>query len=79
VAFLLFVDTNFSSSTTTNVLPKHIKALGVPPKQLSNCVQPIKDDLALKTAGVYRILRKCGKVYIGQTGHLIETGVTEHH
>jgi predicted GIY-YIG superfamily endonuclease len=45
---------------------------------LSVFLQPIKDDLVLKTPGVYSILCECGKVYIGQTGHLVETRVKEH-
>jgi hypothetical protein len=50
-------------------------AVGIPPRKVSSFLRPIKDDLAFKTLGVYSIPCKCGKFYIGQTGHSIETRV----
>jgi hypothetical protein len=38
----------------------------------------VKDDLGLKTPGVYSVPCKCGEVYIRQTGCSIETRVKEH-
>jgi hypothetical protein len=38
----------------------------------------VKDDLGLKTLGVYCIPCKCGKVKVGQSGRTIETRVKEH-
>jgi hypothetical protein len=62
------------------VLSKHnIKTVGLTPRKLSSLLRPIKDDLAPKMPGVYSILCECGKVYIGQTGHSVETRVKEHH
>jgi hypothetical protein len=40
---------------------------------------PVKDHLALKTPGIYRIPCECGKVYIRHTVRLIETRVKECH
>jgi hypothetical protein len=39
----------------------------------------VKDDLGLKTPGVYSIPCECGQVYIGQTGRSIDTRIKEHH
>jgi predicted GIY-YIG superfamily endonuclease len=38
----------------------------------------VKDDLGLKTPGVYSVPCECAQVYIGQTGRSIETRVKEH-
>jgi hypothetical protein len=38
----------------------------------------VKDELELKTPGVYSVPCECGQVYIGQTGRSIETRVKEH-
>lgn len=38
----------------------------------------MKDPLDLKIPGVYQIPCECGARYIGQTGRLISTRVTEH-
>jgi predicted GIY-YIG superfamily endonuclease len=37
-----------------------------------------KDPVGLKITGVYSVLCECGKVYIGETGHTIETRIKEH-
>jgi hypothetical protein len=38
----------------------------------------VKDDLGLKTPGVYSVPCECGQVYIEQTGHSTETRVKKH-
>jgi hypothetical protein len=38
----------------------------------------VKDDLGLKTPGVYSVPCECGQVYIGQTGRSTETSIKEH-
>jgi hypothetical protein len=38
----------------------------------------VKDDLELKTPGVYSVSCECGQVYIEQTGLSIETRVKDH-
>ena len=39
----------------------------------------MKDDLGLRTPGLYGIPCECGQVYIGQTGRSIEASIKEHH
>jgi hypothetical protein len=39
----------------------------------------MKDDLGLKTPGIYSIPYECCYVYTGQTGHSSETRVKEYH
>jgi hypothetical protein len=53
--------------------------VGLPRKKLSSFLWCIKDGLALQTPDVYSIPFKCRKVYIRQTGRLLETRVKEHH
>jgi hypothetical protein len=38
----------------------------------------VKDDLGLKTPGVYSVPCECGQVYTRKTGRSIETRVKEH-
>jgi hypothetical protein len=40
--------------------------------------QSVKDDLGLKTLGVYSMPCECGQVYIGHTGCFIETRIKEY-
>jgi hypothetical protein len=62
------------------MLSRHImKSVAFPPRKISNFLQPVKDDLGLKTPGVYSIPCDWGQVYIGQTGHSIDTRIKEHH
>jgi hypothetical protein len=42
-------------------------------------LQSVKDNLGLKTPGVYSIPCECGQVYIGGTGHSIDNSLKEHH
>jgi hypothetical protein len=51
---------------------------GLPPKKIPNFLQPIKDNIELKTPGVYSMPCKCGQVCIGQTRHSIKTRFMEH-
>jgi hypothetical protein len=56
----------------------NIKTVCLPPRKYASPLQPVNDDLGVKTDCVYSIPCKCGKVYIGQTGHSIETRLKEH-
>lgn len=51
-------------------LAEHIKSIGMLPRKISYFLRPAKDDMELKTPGVYSIPYKCGQVYIRQTGWL---------
>jgi hypothetical protein len=54
VAFLPYVGTIFNR--ISGVLSRHnIKSVGLPPKKLSGFLRPVKDNLGLRTPGVYRI------------------------
>jgi hypothetical protein len=77
VAFLPYVGTIFNC--ITRVLAWHnIKSVGLPPRKLSGFLLPVKDDLGLRTPGVYSIPCECGQVYIGQTGRSVDTRLKEH-
>jgi hypothetical protein len=56
----------------SRLLAKHyIKTIHIPIKKTSSTLRPIKDDLCLKTSGVYCVSCECGKVYVGQTSRTI--------
>jgi hypothetical protein len=77
VAFLPYVRTIFN--LISRVLSRHnIKSVGLPPKKVSGFLRPVKDNLGLKTQGVYRIPCECGKVYVVQTGRSVESRLKEH-
>jgi hypothetical protein len=62
------------------MLSRHnIKSVGLPPRKIASFLRPVKDDLGLKTPGVYSIPCECGQDYIGQTGRSIDTRIKEHH
>jgi hypothetical protein len=74
---LPFVSATFHRISTA-LCGHNIKTAGLPPGKLSCFLRPIKGDPVLKMPGVYNIPCECGKVYIGQTGRLIETRVKKH-
>jgi hypothetical protein len=77
VAFLPYVGTIFI--LISRVLSWHnIKSVGLPPKKESSFLRPVKDNLGLRTPGVYRTPCECGKVYIGQTGRSVGARLKEH-
>jgi hypothetical protein len=62
------------------MLAKHnIKSVAMPPKKIHNYLPPVKDPLGLRIPGVYNIPCECGKVYIGQSEHVISLRITEHN
>jgi hypothetical protein len=62
------------------MLAKHnIKSVGLPLRKISSFIHLVKDDLALRTSGVYSISFECGQVYIKQAGQSIKTRIREHH
>jgi hypothetical protein len=62
VALLPFVNTTFNR--ISRMLSRHIKSVGLSPRKVVSFLRPVKDDLGLKTPGVYSIPCKCGQVYI---------------
>jgi hypothetical protein len=55
----------------------NMKSVGLPPKKIPSFLRPVKDDLELKTPGVYIVPCECGQVYTGQTGRSFETRIKE--
>jgi hypothetical protein len=77
VAFLPYVWSIFNR--IRRVLARHnIKSVGLPPRKISSFLWLVKDDLGLRTPGVYSIPCECGQVYIRQTGHSVDTRLKEH-
>jgi hypothetical protein len=77
VSFLPYIGTLFNR--ISRVLSRHnIKSVRLLPKKISGFLRRIKDNLGLRTPGVYRIPCECCKVYIGQTGRSVETRLKEH-
>jgi hypothetical protein len=77
VAFLPYVGSIFNH--ISRMLARHnIKSVGLPPRKISSFLRPVKDHLGLRTPGVYSIPCECGQVYIGQTGHSVDTKLKEH-
>jgi hypothetical protein len=77
VAVLPYVQTTYGR--LSRMLARHnIKSVGLQPRKISGFVRPVKDDLGLRTPGVYSIPYECGRVYIGQTGRFIATRIKEH-
>jgi hypothetical protein len=47
-------------------------------QNISGFLQPVKDNLGLRTPSIYRIHCECGKVYIWQAGCSVATRLKEH-
>jgi hypothetical protein len=56
----------------------NIKSIAFPPK-ISCYLPPYKEQLGLRTPGIYSILCECGIVYIGQSGLTIQLRNKEHN
>jgi hypothetical protein len=62
------------------MLAKHnIESVAPPPRKVFSYLSPVKDALGLRTPGIYRIPRECGRVYIGQSGRSIQIRIKEHN
>ncbi|CAG9569802.1 unnamed protein product [Danaus chrysippus] len=62
-----------------NILKKvSIKTIYKPHKKVSQFLRPIKSNIPLQQAGVYKLDCDCGLSYIGQTKRSIGTRVREH-
>jgi hypothetical protein len=74
VALLPHVQTTYGC--LSRILAKHnIKNVGLPLRKISSFLCPVKDDLGLRTPGVYSIPCECNQVYIGQTGRPSRPGL----
>jgi hypothetical protein len=62
------------------MLAKHnIKSVALPPRKIFSYLPPVKDALGIRTPGIYRIPRECGRVYTGQSGRFIQIRIKEHN
>jgi hypothetical protein len=57
----------------------NIKSAGLLPRKISGFLQPVKNDMGLRTPGVYSIPCECCKFYIKQTGCSIYIKLKKHH
>jgi hypothetical protein len=65
IAFLPYVGPTFNR--INRVLARHsIKSVGLSQQKLSNLLRPVKDNLELRTPGVYRIPCECAKSTLGR-------------
>ncbi|XP_041984078.1 uncharacterized protein LOC121736760, partial [Aricia agestis] len=55
-----------------------IKTYFKPPKNISQFLPPVKCNLPLQDAGIYKLDCDCGLSYIGQTKRAIKTRIKEH-
>jgi hypothetical protein len=77
IAFLPFVGIVFNR--INRVLARHnIKSVGLPHMKLSILLRLVNNHLGLRTPGVYRIPRECGRFYIRQTGRPVDIRLKEH-
>jgi hypothetical protein len=65
VAILPFMQTTYGR--LKRMLSRYIiKNVSLPLRKICNFVHPMKDDMGLRTLGVYSIPYECGQVYIGR-------------
>jgi transposase len=77
VVFLPYVGPIYNR--ISRVLFRHkVKSVGLSPKKVSSFLRPVKENLGLRTPGVYRIPCECGKVFIRQTGRSVDAILKEH-
>jgi hypothetical protein len=68
-----------TSNKISRLLAQHkIKTVHIPAKKTTNMLRPVKDNVGLKTCGVYCIPCECGQVYVGQTSRTTEISRQEH-
>jgi hypothetical protein len=78
VAVLPYVQTTYDCISRT--LVKHnIRSVGLLLRKISSFLCPVKDDLGLRTPGVYSMPCECGQVYVGKTSRSSMTRIEEHH
>jgi hypothetical protein len=77
VAFLSHVGPIFNR--VSRLLGRRIiKSFGLSHKKVSSFLRPVRDNLRLRTPGVYTLPCECGRVCFGQTGRSVDTRLKEH-
>jgi aromatic ring-cleaving dioxygenase len=69
---------NISEKIARLLVKYNIKTSFSSSGKLKQFLRPAKDAIPLHAAGIYRVPCECGQVYIGQTGRLVATRLTEH-
>jgi hypothetical protein len=77
-AYLPYTQTTFDR--LSRMLAKHnIKSIALPPKKISCYLPTNKEQMGLRTTGIYSIHCECGMMYIGQSGSTIQLRIIEHN
>jgi hypothetical protein len=77
-AYLPYTQTTYGR--LSRMLAKYnIKSIALPQKKISCYLPPYKEQLGLRTPGIYSIPCECGMVYIGQSGRTIQLHIKEHN
>jgi hypothetical protein len=76
VALLPYVQTTYGRLSIK--LAKHnSKSVGLPLRKISSFLHPVKDDLGLRTPGVYSISCECGQAYIRPKSNYMDRLIRE--
>jgi hypothetical protein len=76
--YLPYTQTTFGR--LSRLLAKYnIKSIDLPPEKIASYFPPYKEQLRLRTPGIYSIPCECGMVYIGQSGRTIQLRIKEHN
>jgi len=76
-AYLPYTQTTYGR--LSRMLAKHnIKSVALPHRKIFSYLPPYKEDLGLRTPGIYSIPCECGMVYIGQSGWTVQQRIKEH-
>jgi hypothetical protein len=75
-AYIPYTQTTFGR--LSRMLAKHnIKSVALPLRKIFSHLPTVKDALGLRTPGIYSIPCECSRVYIGQTGRLVQLRIKE--
>jgi hypothetical protein len=76
VAFLPYVGPIFNRISSVGLIQYQVCGR-LPHRKVSSFLLLLKDNLGLRTPGIYRISCECDRVYTGQTGHSVGTRLKE--
>jgi len=65
--------------TPCTLLNTYLLVCSMLPRKIVSLLYHAKKDLEQKTSCIYSMPCMCDRVHVGQTGHIIETGVEEHN
>jgi hypothetical protein len=73
--FLLLLLLKTDPTKSKKVMRHNIRTVGIPSRNVSIFLWPVKDDFVFKTAGVHRIPCECDKVYADKPGIPLRQGL----